>query len=72
MRRGTISAIKCIHIQMSKGRRYLDSLKRVLGKPGQPGSHVNQIPKTDKNNIRGEISPLACESARFTGPAQLI
>ena len=50
---------KCVH--MSLGRRDLASLKREPGKPGQPGSHVNQISKTYKNNIRGEISPLASQ-----------
>ena len=48
---------------MSPGRRdqNLASLKRETDKPGQPGSHVNQISKTYKNNIRGEISPLASQ-----------
>jgi hypothetical protein len=44
---------------MSPGRRDLVSLKPEPGKPGQPGSHVNQISKTYENNIPGEISPLA-------------
>jgi hypothetical protein len=45
---------------MSLGRRDLVSLKREPGKPGQLGSHVNQISKKkNENNIPGEISPLA-------------
>ena len=57
---GPLSA--CVY--MSLGRQDLASLKWYPGKPGQPGSHVNQISQTYKNNIRGEISPLR-ESARL-------
>jgi hypothetical protein len=56
---------------MSPGRQdqNLASLKRETDKPGQPGSHVNQISKTYKNNIRGEISPLASQPGLPGQPA---